>query len=59
MKTVEKIEEIKALQMKITDLEKSHAASMKKLTEQMTESESKYLAKVEEFYTLQQSHSEL
>jgi len=59
MKTVEKIEEIKALQMKITDLEKSHAASMKKLTEQMTESESKYLAKVEEFSTLQQSHSEL
>lgn len=45
--------------MKITDLEKSHAASMKKLTEQMTESESKYLAKVEEFSTLQQSHSEL
>lgn len=45
--------------MKINDLEKSHAASMKKLTEQMTESESKYLAKVEEFSTLQQSHSEL
>jgi|TARA_B110001450_G_C17230645_1_gene323374 hypothetical protein len=52
-KTVEKIEEVKALHSKITGLEKSHAASIKKLTEQMTESESKYLSKVEEFSSLQ------
>lgn len=58
-KTVEKIEEIKGLQAKISEMEKSHAASIKTLTEQMTESESKYLAKVEEFETLQKSHTEL
>jgi hypothetical protein len=52
-KTVEKIEEIKGLQLKISEMEKSHAASIKNLTEQMTESENKYLAKVEEFSTLQ------
>ena len=40
-------------------MEKSHAESIKQLTLQMSESESKYVAKVEEFSSLQQSHSEL
>jgi hypothetical protein len=53
------IEENKGLQLKYNGIEKLHAETLKKLYDQISESEQKYALKVEEFTKLQEQYSEI
>jgi hypothetical protein len=56
---VEKIEEIKKLQAKVTETERQYASQIEALYVKIAEQESRYKAKVEEINVLQQQNSNL
>ena len=51
--TISRIEEVKSLQFKITDLERQHASQIESLYINIADQESKYKVKVEEINGLQ------